>query len=72
MIHGPAKVRTEDGCVFERQPNGSYTDGDLVYRSLSHLRECVDWVPVFVTADFAELEARVLAQLYEKARKEDD
>lgn len=43
----PFAVQTEDGFVFIRQPNGSYTDGDMTFDSLDQLvEEDLDWVPL--------------------------
>ena len=35
----PAVVRTEDGYTFHRQPDGSYTDGDMTFDSYIRLEE---------------------------------
>jgi len=39
----PQQVRTTDGFTLERQPDGSYSDGDLTYESLLDLDREHDW-----------------------------
>jgi hypothetical protein len=34
-------VRTEDGYRFTKQPDGSWSDGDLIYEDLQHLASMV-------------------------------
>ena len=41
----PEAIKTEDGYVFNRQPNGRYTDGDMEWPSFKEFRETahVEW-----------------------------
>jgi len=39
-------VLTEDGYTFTRQPDGSYTDGDLTYPDLDNLKQHVNVTPI--------------------------
>jgi hypothetical protein len=38
----PKKVKTEDGYVFTRQENGSYSDGDMTFKELEELKSKVN------------------------------
>lgn len=33
-LRGPDEVKTEDGYVFKRQSDGTYTDGDLTFEDI--------------------------------------
>jgi hypothetical protein len=42
----PNKIRTKDGYVFERQADGTYTDGDMEWDSLAQIIEAMGEVEV--------------------------
>lgn len=48
---------TEDGYAFERQSDGSWTDGDLTFDSIAEIAQAVDIAKIFGPLTLRELYA---------------
>jgi len=51
----PTKIRTEDGYIFVRQPDGSWSDGDMDYGSLAEIMQAAEIAEVEGPLDLQDI-----------------